>query len=138
MAWDDPSPRARAAAPRAATVRPASQPGYGAEPVSFGRLMFRLLLAGSIGVLTALGAKACLAAWHGHGAHAALLDLVLAATFGFAAAALAWKYVTNRAAGGFVVFGYGRRRYADSAVSDFILAEVVGDVVSDVIDAVID
>ena len=128
MAWDDPSPRARAAAP---------QPGYGEEPVSFGRLMFRLLLAGGIGVLTALGAKACLAAWHGHGAHAAL-DLVLAATFGFAAAALAWKYVTNRPAGGFVVFGYGRRRYGDSAVSDFILAEVAGDVISDVIDAVID
>ncbi len=140
MAWDDPSPRARN---RTAAAAPSSQPGYGDEPGSFGRLMFRMLLAGVIGVSTALGAKAILAAWHGNAAHASPLDLVLVAAVGFVAAVLAWRYVTNRAASRFLVFGYGRRRswddrYDQPTVSGFVVAEVVGDVVGAAIDAAID
>ena len=138
MAWDDPSPRTRA---RPAAVAPSSQPGYGDEPIAFGRLMFRLLLAGIIGVSTLLGAKAILASWHGPAARSSVLDLVLAAAVGFVAAVLALKYVTNRPAGGFVVFRRRRSwdsRYDDATVSGFIVAEAVGDVVGAVIDAATD
>jgi hypothetical protein len=97
MAWDDPSPRTRSsfASARPPAV-PALQPGYGDAPVSFGRLMFRVVLAGALGVLAMLGTKAALAGWHGPGGHASGLALVLAVAVGFVVATLAWKYVMNR------------------------------------------
>ena len=140
MAWDDPSPRARARPVAAASP---SQPGYGNEPVSFGRLMFALLLAGVAGVSTALATRHGLMAWQGHVARASLLDLVLSVAFGFVVAVFAWRYLASRPGGGGWLLRLGRQRswddrYGDPTFGDIAAAEVVGDVIADAIDAAID
>ena len=141
MAWNDPSPRTRATP---AASRPSAQPGYGAEPISFGRLVFRVVLAGIVGVLACLLARAGITAWHGQAPHTPGLDTVLAFAIGFAVAALAWKYVMNRP----VTRGLGARGrdgdgwgYGDdardmpnrliAAEAAVDLAEVAADVMSD-------
>ncbi len=132
MAWDDPSPRARS---RPATSRPSAQPGYGSEPISFGRLALRIVLAGVVGVFAGLFAKAGIAAWRGQAPRTPGLDTVLAFAIGFAVAALAWKYVMNRPVtrglsarvrdGG--AWGYGGNSY--DGVDNFIVAEAAVDLV---------
>ena len=127
MAWDDPSPRTRA------TSRPSAQPGYGAEPISFGRLVFRIVLAGIVGVLACLLAKSGIAAWHGQASHTSSLDTVLAFAVGFAVAALAWKFVMNRP----VSRGGWNGRDADAAES-LVNNLVVVDMVADLADVAVD
>ena len=99
MAWDDPSPRARAATPRPADAPPASQPGYGAAPISFGRLVFALLGAGIAGLATALATRHGLSALEGHAARATLLDVLLSIAIGLVVAVFAWRYVASRPGG---------------------------------------
>ncbi len=140
MAWDDPLPRTRA---RPAAAAPSSQPGYGPEPVSFGRLLFCLLAAGIAGVATALATRHGLAGWRGHPAHASVFDLVLSAAIGFAVAVLAWRNLVNRPGGGGWLLRLGRRRswehrYDTSSFGDLVVAEVAADVIADAIDAAID
>ena len=96
MAWNDPSPRARAqsSAPRA---RPAN-PGY-ERPISFGHLLFRMLLAGLVGVIGYVVAKALVGAWHGaHGSPASGLDAFLALALAAIAAVLAFRHLLDRPA----------------------------------------
>jgi len=148
MAWDDPSPRTRSGtASVAAAARldhaPAAQPGYGPAPVSAGRLLWCLLLAGIVGVSTAVGVHGGLVKWHGHAGHGSVLDLVLAVAVGLALAVLAWRYLARRPGGGGWLRLFGRRRfrddsYAGSTYTDVVVAEVVADVVVDVIGAVLD
>ena len=140
MAWNDPSPRTRA---MPAASHPSAQPGYG-ESISFGRLFFRVVLAGIIGVLACLLAKAGITAWHGQAPHIASLDTVLAGAIGFAVAALAWKYVMNRPVthglsarvrdGG--DWGYGGNSY--DTVDNFIVAEAAVDLVEAAVDVIAD
>jgi len=147
MAWDDPSPRTRSRrAPAAAAQRgdaPSAQPGYGSAPVSSGRLLWCLLLAGIVFVSTAAGTVRGLTAWHGHAGHASALDVVLAVAIGLAAAVLAWRYLSRRPGGGGWMRQFGRRRFWDDSYpgttyTDVVVAEVVADVVVDVIGAVLD
>ena len=139
MAWDDPSPRARTRN----VAAPSSQPGYGPEPVSSGRLLWCALQAGLAGLMTAVATKAGLTAWHGHAARPSTFDLVLAAVVGIAVAALSWRYLRNRRGGGGWVSRLGpggslRDRYGDTTLRNVVAAEIVGDVISDVIDAATD
>ena len=141
MAWNDPSPRTRFLP---ATSRRSTQPGYGSEPISFGRLVFRVVLAGIVGVLACLLAKACIAAWHGPAAHSSTLDVVLAFAIGFAVAALAWKYVMNRPVthglsarvrdGG----GWGSGGYADDTFDNIVVADAAVDLVEVAVDVFAD
>ncbi len=138
MAWNDPSPRMRA------TGRSSAQPGYGVEPISFGRLVFRVVLAGIVGVLACLLAKTGITAWHGQAPHTSSLDTVLAFAIGFAVAALAWKYVMNRP----VTRGLSARvrdgsgwGYGDNAYdtpNNFIVAEAAVDLVEVAVDVLSD
>jgi len=147
MAWDDPSPRTRSRTAPAAAARPdhapAAQPGYGAAPVSAGRLLWCLVLAGIVFVSTVVGVDRGLMAWHGHSGHGSVLDLVLAVAVGLALAVLAWRYLVRRPGGGGWMRRFGRRRFWDdsspgTAFTDVVVAEVVADVVVDVIGAVLD
>ena len=132
MAWDDPSPRTRS---QPANQRAVVQPGYGAEPISFGRLALRIALAGAIGVFAILFAKAGLAAWHGQAPHTASLDTVLACATGFAVAALAWKYVMNRPVSR---HRWDRNDRYDGVSNDLVDKVVVIDLVGDLADVAID
>ncbi len=143
MAWDDPSPRARAATPRPADAPPASQPGYGAAPISFGRLVFALLGAGIAGLATALATRHGLSALEGHAARATLLDVLLSIAIGLVVAVFAWRYVASRPGGGGWLLRPSRPRsmadrFVDPTLGEVVVAEVVINVVSGVIDAVID
>ena len=137
MAWNDPSPRAHS---MPASSRPSLQPGYGDAPISFGRLVLRVLLAGIVGVLACVAAKAVLAAWHGNAAHASALDMVLAIAAGFVLAALAWKYVMNRP----VTRGFsarirdGRGWSRDSGYGNTVDNIIVADAAVDLIEIAID
>lgn len=141
MAWNDPSPRSRSLP---ASSRASSQPGYGVESISFGQLVFRVALAGIVGVLACLLAKAGFTAWHGQAPHVASLDTVLAGAIGFAVAALAWKYVMNRPPsrglgarirdGG----GWGWRRDSYDTVDNLIVADAVVDLVEIASDVIAD
>ena len=91
MAWDDPSPRARVRSPDG---RPSAQPGYGSERVSFGRILFRLALAGATGMIACVATRAAVASLRGH---AAGTDLVIALAMGVVVAFLAWRHVAHRA-----------------------------------------
>ena len=137
MAWDDPSPRALASS---ATNRRSAPPGYGDAPVSFGRLVLRGALAVVVGVIAYVFAKSALAAWHGQ----AVLDTVLAVAIGFAAAALAFRFVMTRPAshglsarvrdgGGWGSGGYSRDAVDNLVAADVImdLAEMTADVITD-------
>ena len=146
MAWDDPSPRTRSRAATSTptkTTAPLAQPGYGVAPISAGRLAWCLVLAGTVGVTTAVGVHSRLVRWHGHAGHGSVLDLVLAVAVGLAVAMLAWRYLSRRPGGGGWMRLFGRRRfwadrYPGTTYADIAVAEVVGDVVGGVIDAVID
>ena len=141
MAWNDPSPRSRSLP---SSSRPSAQPGYGVESISFGHLVFRVVLAGIVGVLAGLLAKAGITAWHGQAPHTASLDTVVACAIGFAVAALAWKYVMNRPVtrglsarvrdGG--AWGYGGD--SDDTVNNFIVAEAAVDLVEVSVDVISD
>jgi len=132
LGWQDPSPRARA---RSLAGNPAAQPGYGVAPVSFGRIVFRLVLAAIVGTLGFIAARAGLAAWHGH---ASGFDVALAVAAGIVIGLLAWKYVTNRPAshglsarvrdGG----GWGAR--GDDGLQTLVVADILTDVVEGVVD----
>ncbi len=141
MAWDDPSPRSHS---RAAPSRPSAQPGYGEERISFARLVFRVVIAGIVGVLACFVAKAALTAWRGPSPHTSSLDMALTLAIGFAVAALALKFVMNRPVtrglsarvrdGG----GWGSGGYSGDAVDNLIateaivdLAEMAADVIAD-------
>jgi hypothetical protein len=132
MAWDDPSPRTRS---RPAVSRNAPQPGYGAEPISFGRLALRIVLAAAIGVFAIFFAKAGIAAWHGQAPHTDSLDTVLACAIGFAVAAVAWKYVMNRPVSRF--WAYRNDRYDDFS-DDLADKAVAIELVADLADAAVD
>jgi len=148
MAWDDPSPRTRArTAPTAVAAQrghaPAAQPGYGPGPISGGRLLWCIVLAGIVGVSTTVGVVRGLTIWHGHAGHASVLDVVLAVAIGLAVAVLAWRYLSRRPGGGGWMRQFGRRRFWDDSYpgttyTDVVVAEVVADVVVDVIGAVLD
>jgi hypothetical protein len=145
MAWNDPSPR-----PRPLASRPSSPPGYGDTPISFGRLVLRMVVAGIVGVLASVLAKACLAALHGNAAHASGLATVLAVAAGFVVAALAWRYVMSRPAqrglsarirdgGGWGGGGWGRSSgYDNYTVGDAIVADAAVDLVDAAIDIATD
>ena len=147
MAWDDPSPRNRSRpAPAAAGARPdqspAAQPGYGSAPVSGGRLLWCLVLAGIVGVATTVGVFRGLT-WHAHLGRGTVFELVLAVAIGLAVAVLAWRYLSRRPGGGGWMRLSGRRRSWDDSsggttFTDVVVAEVVADVVVDVIGAVLD
>jgi len=130
MAWGDPSPRAHA---RPAARRPSAQPGYGDAPVSFGRLALRGVLAGLVGMIACLFARSGLAAWHGQAAHSAGLDIALAAAIGFAAGALAFRFVMNRPASHGLDArvrdgrAWGSGGYCGDAVDNLMATEVVVD-----------
>jgi hypothetical protein len=132
MAWNDPSSRTRCLP---AASRPSAQPGYGVEPVSFGRLMLRIVLAGIVGVFACLVAKTGVTAWHGQSPHSASLDMALAIAIGFAVAALAWKYVMNRPVSH---GGWGRNAQYDDVSDDLVDKLVVIDVVGDLAGATAD
>ena len=139
MAWDDPSPRARPGSASAAA--PGAQPGYGEAPISFGRWVFRVLLAGTAGVLVAVGMKAGLADWRGHAGHASGLDVVLGVAAGLVVAALAWKHVMNRPPRHGLSArvrdgGWGSR--PDGVLDTFVAADVVADLVEVAIDIAVD
>jgi len=139
MAWDDPSPRTRAQAPRAC---PETQPGYDTEP-SAGRLLWCLFQTALVGVAAAVGVHGCLVRWHGHAGRGGVADLVLAIVAGLAVAVPVWRYLSQRPGGGGWVRLFWRRRfwadrYPGTTYTDIVVAEVAGDVVSGVIDAVID
>jgi len=137
MAWDDPSPRAR-------SRRPPAQSNNADAPISFGRLVFRMALAGIAGVLACVGAKTGLSAWHGSAARASGLDIVLTVAAGCVAAALAWKYVMNRVPqhglGARVRDGRGwGSGSGDGGIVDNLgTAEVVADLIEVAIDVVAD
>jgi hypothetical protein len=139
MAWDDPSPRTRAQAPRA---YPDPHPGYDAEP-STGRLLWCLVQTAFVGVAAAAGVHGCLVRWHGHAGRGGVADLVLAMVAGCAVGMLVWRYLCSRPGGGGWARLFWRRRfwadgYPDTAYTDIAVVEVVGEIVGDVIDAVID
>jgi len=148
MAWDDPSPRTRSrAAPSAGAASrgdaPSAQPGYGSAPVSAGRLLWCLLLAGVVSVSTTVGVVRGLTSWHGHAGHASVLDVVLAVAIGLAVAVLAWRYLSRRPGGGGWMRLFARRRswgdpYPGGTYTDLVVAEVVAEAVVDVIGAVLD
>ncbi len=96
MAWNDPSPRARAqsAAPRAMPANPGYEPS-----ISFASLLFRMLLACLAGTIGYVVAKALAAAWHGaHRSDASGLDAFLALAVAAIVAVLAFRYLLNRPA----------------------------------------
>ena len=128
MAWDDPSPRARAAS---ATSRRSVQPGYGDAPVSSGRLVLRSVLAAVLGMIAGGFARSGLAAWHGQGA----LDTVFAVAIGFAAGALAFRFVMSRPASHGLsarvrdgrTWGSGDAYSEDAVVGNLLAAEALVD-----------
>jgi hypothetical protein len=148
VGWEDPSPRAR---PRSPGGSPAAQPGYGSEAVSFGRLLFRGLIAGALGIVACVAARSVVMSWRGHADHATGLDIGIALAIGLVVALLAWRYVAShppaRGLSARVRDGRGwgsSGRYADSGfyvdASDIPLAvdgvgslvEAVADVAGDV------
>ena len=147
MAWDDPSPRARA---RPSARGPAAQPGYAASEVrlSFATMLWRATVALFIGGMIYAGVHALLVAWLG--APHALLAMAIALA---GACVLGWlilRMLLRRPAfvglpravrdgGGWF---RGRRGWDDSyagmTFGEAVAADVVGDVVGAVIDAATD
>ena len=140
MAWSDPSPRTRVRSPAGA---PFAQPGYGSERVSFGRIFFRMVLAGVVGVIGCVAAASIVATLRGHGPHASGTDIALALAVGAVLAWLAWRFVANRPASHGLSArvrdgGWNWRDRDDDAFRDSVDAIVAVDAVSGLVEVVVD